>query len=229
MGGASNNGVDGVVYALAMNGTNNLFVGGAFTTVAQGSVSANYVASWDGNGWSALGQPTNNGVDGIVNALLMNGTSTLYLGGSFVSYGGGASDAYYVAYWDGGQFQSLGNSASTELNGTVYALALGATDLYVGGAFTGNQLASMQLNAVANWNGQSFSSIGNGFNGTVYSLVYFSPNLYAVGNFTQTGDGVCVPFIASIQVDYPPPPSSTSRLSISFILTLLFIFPFFFS
>jgi len=52
LGISSDNGVrNGVsqatVYALAMNGTNNLFVGGQFTSVEGSSINANNIASWD--------------------------------------------------------------------------------------------------------------------------------------------------------------------------------------
>ena len=41
-----------ILYALAVSGT-NLYAGGWFTTA--GGVSANYIATWDGSAWSALG------------------------------------------------------------------------------------------------------------------------------------------------------------------------------
>src|ERR1019366_1654117 len=44
------------VYALAVSGT-NLYVGGEFTTA--GGVTANNIAKWDGNAWSALGSGVN--------------------------------------------------------------------------------------------------------------------------------------------------------------------------
>ena len=69
-----------------MNGTNNLFVGGSFTSIDGLSISANYIASWDGNSWNILGtNSTNNGVNNIVNILAMNGTNNLFVGGRFTS------------------------------------------------------------------------------------------------------------------------------------------------
>ena len=88
MGNSTYNGVlvgyPATVYALAMNGTNNLFVGGSFSSVDGSSISTNYIASWNGNSWNILGSnSTNNGVSGTVNALAMNGTNNLFVGGLF--------------------------------------------------------------------------------------------------------------------------------------------------
>ena len=67
-----------------MSGT-TLYAGGYFTTA--GEVSANYVAKWDGNAWSALGS----GLDGYVFALAVSGTN-LYAGGNFTNAGG-------ISFW----------------------------------------------------------------------------------------------------------------------------------
>ena len=44
------------VHALAVSGS-NLYAGGEFTTA--GGVSANRIAKWDGNSWTALGSGMN--------------------------------------------------------------------------------------------------------------------------------------------------------------------------
>ena len=57
---STNNGVNDVIYALAMNGTNQLFVGGSFSSVDGTSISDNNIASWDGNSWNILGTNSTN-------------------------------------------------------------------------------------------------------------------------------------------------------------------------
>ena len=100
-------GINGVVYALAMNGTNQLFVGGGFThaSINGNIISVNNIASWDGTSWNILGtNSTNNevkGVIGFVYALAMNGTNQLFVGGNFSSVDGNSISANRIASWDG--------------------------------------------------------------------------------------------------------------------------------
>jgi hypothetical protein len=76
-------GVNPFVSALAVSG-NTLYAGGTFTNA--GGVSANFIAQWNGNNWSALGS----GMNGSVEALAVSG-NTLYAGGAFLKAGGKGS------------------------------------------------------------------------------------------------------------------------------------------
>ena len=58
------------------------FFGGQFTTATDGTALL-HVAVWDGQQLSQVG----NGVNDYVYALVMNGTSTLYIGGQFTQSG----------------------------------------------------------------------------------------------------------------------------------------------
>src|SRR6266446_2165222 len=51
-------GADNYVYAAVVDGSGNLYIGGNFSFV--GDVMANYIAKWDGSGWTALGSGLNN-------------------------------------------------------------------------------------------------------------------------------------------------------------------------
>ena len=130
---STSNGVGGIVYALAMNGTNNLFVGGSFGSVAGYSILANNIASWDGNSWNFLGtDSTNNGVNSgspVVYALAMNGTNNLFVGGSFGSVAGYSISANNIASWNGNSWKILvTNSTNNGVNDQVYALAMNGTN-----------------------------------------------------------------------------------------------------
>ena len=81
-------GANGTVRAVVVDGSGNLYIGGAFTIV--GDVIASHVAKWNGSSWSALGSGVNSGVF----ALAVSG-SDLYAGGSFTTAGGKISA--YVA------------------------------------------------------------------------------------------------------------------------------------
>jgi hypothetical protein len=89
LGTGSSNGVNDVVYALAVVG-NEVFVGGFFTSA--GGVSANYVARFNTqtNTWSSLGTGSSNGVNGYVYALAVVGNE-VFVGGIFTLAGGIAS------------------------------------------------------------------------------------------------------------------------------------------
>jgi hypothetical protein len=82
MGGV--NGTDGEVYAAAMDGSGNLYIGGWFGVA--GNAVAKNDAKWDGSSWSALGS----GINDWVWALAVSG-GTLYAGGYFTAAGGNAA------------------------------------------------------------------------------------------------------------------------------------------
>jgi hypothetical protein len=140
--------VNNTVYALAVNGFGDLYVGGQFTTA--GSVSANRIAKWDGTSWSALGT----GINNTVLALAVDKFGNLYAGGGFTHAGGVYTPS--VAKWDGTSWSALG----TGMDGRVDALAVDdAANLYAGGNFT--TAGGVSANNVAKWNGTSWSAISD--------------------------------------------------------------------
>ncbi len=92
-GSALANGVNDTVYALAVDGSGNVYAGGSFTTAS--GVAANHIAVWDGTRWNALG----GGVDRSVLALGADGADTVYAGGDFTIVEGMAAN--HIAKWDG--------------------------------------------------------------------------------------------------------------------------------
>jgi hypothetical protein len=165
------------VFSLAMDGSGNLYAGGEFTTA--GGLPANYVASWNGLSWSALG----NGMNERVYALAMDGSGNLYAGGKFTFAGGPGMSANYIAKWDGAGWSALGPG----FNNTVRALAVYDDILYAAGEFT--MAGDLPVNYVARWDGSSWSALGNGMNWRVYALaVDASGSLYAGGQFSEAGE-----------------------------------------
>lgn len=135
-------GLSNSVYSLAVFDDGSrpaLYAGGFFTLAGQATV--NYVAKWDGIGWTALEGPSGAGTGGEVKALTVfdDGRGpALYVGGSFESAGGVPAD--WIARWDGSEWSAFSEASEEGLNFTVSALAAteegGAPVLYVGGAFT---------------------------------------------------------------------------------------------
>jgi hypothetical protein len=142
--------------------------------------------------WSALGSGMNNGGD--VHALAVSG-STLYAGGGFTTAGGSAANL--IAQWNGSSWSALGSGMSGAVNANYYplvdALAVSGSTLYAGGYFT--TAGGSAANAIAQWNGSSWSAMGSGMSGagsdgygpSVYALVASGSTLYAGGDFTTAG------------------------------------------
>ena len=150
----------------------NLIVGGNFTT--GGAHFADYITSWDGTSWSALG----NGTNGIVHALTIY-HNKLIVGGAFDF----ATDitANYIASWEGTYWQPLG----TGMNGPVQALTVYNDKLIAGGSFS--SAGGVDVNDIASWNGISWSALGSGVNGLVQALTVYNAQLIAGGFFTTAG------------------------------------------
>ena len=134
-----------------------------------------------------------NGVDREVWALHAVGTgpgAKLYVGGWFSNASGVPADG--IAMWDGSSWSALGTGVGPHLS-RVTALATyddGTGDaLYVGGSF--QQAAGVGANAIARWDGTSWSPLGAGLNGNVQDLAVFDdgsgPALFAGGSFTHAG------------------------------------------
>ena len=185
-------GLDNDVLVLAASGS-SLYAGGFFTRACDdtvcnsGSLAADHFAQWNGTTWSTLG----NGVNRFVNALAVSGTS-LYVGGDFFSAGGLAVN--HIAQWNGRTWSALGGG----VNGTVQALVLIGGSLIVGGGFSqvcGNvacNSGNLTVNNIAQWNGATWSALGNGVDNPVNALAVSENNLFAGGAFfTVCGNNAC--------------------------------------
>lgn len=185
-----------------------LYAAGVFSNA--GGMPAGNIARWNGATWSALG----GGVSGEVHALAVfndgagDGPS-LYVGGRFVLAGGATVNR--IAKWNGSEWSALGGGLGS-LNGvaspSVFALAVfddgGGPALYAGGNFNAALLgigAFRPAHSIAKWDGDIWSSLGNGIQNcfapnchpSVFSLAVFDdgsgdgPALYAGGSFFADG------------------------------------------
>jgi hypothetical protein len=189
LGSRAANGVDDLVRALAVSGS-DVYVGGYFTQA--GGVAANRVARFDTvtQTWSSLGSGAANGVDGGVFALAVSG-SDVYLGGHFGQAGGAVAN--WVSRFDTvtQTWSSLGSGETNRVNSFVNALAVSGSDVYVGGYLT--QAGGAAANRVARFDTvtQTWSSLGsgetNGVGGVVLDLAVSGSDVYVGGGFGSAG------------------------------------------
>ena len=188
--GAGNGALNSHVYALAVLGP-DLFVGGKFTNAS----GADNLARWDGTGWSSVGS-SGFAINDDVLALAVSG-SDLYVGGYF-NNAAGVPEADWIAKWSGAAWSALGSNGAGNgvLNGPVYALAVGGSDLYVGGYF-GNIGGMPTADSIARWTGSAWAALGsNGagdgvFNSnSVMALAVIGSDLYVGGDFNSVAGNV---------------------------------------
>ncbi len=145
--------------------------------------------------WVSL-NPGIPGANGPVNAMAVDGSGNVYVGGSFTLIG--TVPANNIAKWNGSAWSALGSG----INGYVYALAVSGTDLYVGGSFT--MAGGMVATNIAEWDGSAWTDLASGMGGNSYdpfnlgvsALALSGTNLYAGGWFTTAG-GVPANYIAN--------------------------------
>ena len=167
-----------------------LYAGGSFVTA--GSDGANFVARWDGDGWSPLGTGLNNPSYALTAFDDRTGDGpALYVGGAFTIAGGVV--AHRIARWDGTSWSNLGSG----MDGFVRDLCVfddgsgHGPELYAAGEFS--KAGDLTVNHIAKWNGSSWRALGVGTNLDVLSLAVFDdgrgggPALYAAGVFTTAG------------------------------------------
>jgi N-acetylneuraminic acid mutarotase len=186
-----NQGLNGYVYALGVVG-DDLYVGGEFTSTGDGTVTdLNCIARYDtmGGTWNTL---PNDGLSSTAFALAVVGDD-LYVGGSFAQAGDGTlTNLVRIARYDttGGTWHALPNKG---LNGTVLALAVVGSDLYVGGNFTtSGDTTVTDLNRIARYDtaGGAWHALSKqGLSSSVLALAVVGGDLYVGGVFTATGDG----------------------------------------
>lgn len=103
----------------------------------------------------------------------------------------GDENIYGIARWDGSAWNPLDSGLNGHIQATApvmypHQLHVWDGDLYVVGNF---ELAGGNIcNGVARWDGDSWSSLGEGFDGTVYAVVDYLGELWVAGSFTSSGN-----------------------------------------
>ena len=170
----------GDVKSIWVSGTNLLVAGNAGP--AAGGGRADYIARWNGRGWSPMGTS----LTGVVNVVTEH-AGFVYAGGVFVTAGDGLANA--LAKWDGTNWTNVGLGVTNELLASlvaVNAMAREGNDLYVGGAFT--KAGGVGAGSIARWDGTNWSALGvTGLTGGINAVAVVGNDIYAAGSFTTIG------------------------------------------
>ncbi|MFK7947419.1 MAG: T9SS type A sorting domain-containing protein [Saprospiraceae bacterium] len=154
---AIGNGVDGEVLCFEKSDDENtLFIGGNFTTI-DGIASAS-VASFDGTNFQAIG-----GISGSVHDMKYH-NGDLYVVGDFSIN----QTPTNVAVWDGTTWTALQNG---DMQGTVYAIEILWTKLYIGGDFQKINNVDMSYLAYYELGTQQWSTDGRAIIGGSYQVI----------------------------------------------------------
>lgn len=165
--------IEGEILAIGA-GACDMYVGGTIG----GDGGENFVARYDGNGWSRLGNGT---IDGVVHAIVVDG-SEVYVGGAFRSVDG--IDAGGLARWNGTDWETIGGPVAGG-SATVYDVAVFGSDVFIAGSFT--SVNGVAANNIARWSGIAgrWTPLATGLNGTVFDVHVEGDFLYIGGKFTS--------------------------------------------
>ena len=171
--------------AISSSNSNDVYVGGQFTTAGGASVSN--IAVWNGSSWSALGTGVT-GSNPIVYSITISG-SNIYVGGQFTTAGGVSASNIAIYNSNTDLWSALGPGVTGTSYPVVNSIAISGGNIYVGGRFT--TAGGVSVNNIAMWNGSTWSALGTGVTGTgtieVKSIAISGSNIYVGGIFAYAG------------------------------------------
>jgi len=176
-------GTNNTVNSILAESSSSIYAGGAFSTA--GGLTRNFVAQWNGSSWLDVGGGVNSPVSVIAG-------SFIYVGGTFRI--AGTIGASYAARWNStsSSWENVGPATANgiEKNGSVNAIAVDGSNVYVGGTF--EAVGKLAVNNIAKWNGSSWSALPptgeNGVKGGgVNAIAVLGSNVYVGGAFTSAG------------------------------------------
>ena len=178
-------GIDGSVETIAPTGNGDIYIGGLFSKLRNGTL-VNNIVHWNGTVWSTLDdQGGAVGVNDKVHEInVANGS--LYVGGEFSTAGG--QNVNYIAAWNWGTH--AWKALAGGVNSYVRSVATYGSNVYIGGDFT-ETIGHTSIPHIAKYTDTNSSSdewsvVGQGKVTTV-SDIEISPagNIYAVGGFSD--------------------------------------------
>lgn len=194
-------GIFGHVHAVAADDEGNVYLGGKFSMVNDGSGyrEVRNIVRWDGETFHELGA----GIQGDVFALEVDQEGHLYVGGHFSRAWQNSEvsiNAHNMVKWDGTWWSVLGHPDHNK-NGPDQSvndiLVMGDT-VYAAGTFSNVRRpdgTSLETPNIAGWHNGDWFALQSGTDGSVESLAVKEGMLYAAGGFEQA-DGVPATSIA---------------------------------
>jgi len=201
VGDASSTGLNGTVYALAIDQSNNhLYIGGNIISSNTGTL-ANHIGYFDVNrntynGFKMTGTLSYGLNSQVLSFELDTSFNRLYFAGNFTSTSGNDFSMNYIGYWDI-TANTFNTAYSLALNGNVNSLQLDRRRnlLYFGGSFTNSAIVYPVLSSynsttavLGNLNLSATRLIKT--NGNIFASVFDSSRnlLYLGGDFTSVVD-----------------------------------------
>ncbi|MHB8242718.1 MAG: hypothetical protein ACYDHN_12105, partial [Solirubrobacteraceae bacterium] len=173
---------NGPVYALAHSGT-TLYLGGSFTQI--GPRTGPVVTFSGGSSTPDASFPQVSGAEGVVEAAISDGAGGWYIGGNFTHVAGVARAGLAHIEAGGSVDPNFAPSLEVAQGGSVEALALSGSTLYVGGAFSQLDAQARQGLAAVNIADGSLQSWNPAPNNIVHTLAIAAGVLYVGGQFTE--------------------------------------------
>jgi hypothetical protein len=164
---------------------NEVIAGGTFSSIS--GTTVNYIAKWDGNSWTPLG----NGFNAYVSSL-KSYNGYLYAGGEFTFSGGTPCNS--IARWDGTTWTALGPGFNCNGNYTSVGAILGLNNkIYASGTICNS--GGTNLNQIGEWDGTNWNAMSTGLSGSARALVNYQGSVHE-GGFANYAGGLQVNHIA---------------------------------
>lgn len=157
-------GISSSVFAMAAF-DNEIYIGGDFQSVA--GLRANQIVKWDGISWDTLSSELK-AFD--INSIAVQG-SNIYVAGMIYE----PEEIHGIACWNGSAWLPLGEG----INGSVSAIAVDDSDIYVGGFF--GSAGNINAKSIARWDGNTWHDVGGGVNGTISAIAILDNDIYVGG------------------------------------------------
>ncbi|MEM6377105.1 MAG: LamG domain-containing protein, partial [Bacteroidota bacterium] len=172
----------GTVQTIAVDGQ-NIYLGGVVRVPADNvNIQSSCIIKWNGTDWEALDE----GLNAQVHDIEVHSSGDVYAVGDFTNAhqnGTQVDGLNRIARWNGSEWKPLEKG----LNGSVDAIAIDGDNIIVGGSFSNVAQGGTSvtgLNNIAKWNGNNWSTIGNGISSHVRTIELHGDKIYAGGDIS---------------------------------------------